>query len=67
MKQLQKIMKQNAIIFVTKIKLALPLQKNKEIIDSNKFRLLLRENILIKDDELILNRTMKLYPLEIFD
>ena len=35
--------------------------------DCNKFRLLLRKNLLIKRDKPILNRTMKLFPLEVFD
>ena len=35
--------------------------------DCNKFKLLLRENLLIKRDKPILNRTIKLFPLELFD
>ena len=35
--------------------------------DCNKFKLLLRESLLIKRDKPILNRTVKLFPLELFD
>ena len=35
--------------------------------ESNKFKLLLRESLLIKRDKSILNRTIKLFPLELFD
>ena len=35
--------------------------------ESNKFKLLLRESLLIKLDKLILNRTIKLFPLELLD
>ena len=35
--------------------------------ESNKFKLLLRESLLIKRDKLILNRTIKSFPLELFD
>ena len=35
--------------------------------ESNKFKLLLRENILIKRDKLVLNRLIKSFPLELFD
>ena len=35
--------------------------------ESNKFKLLLRESLLIKGDKLILNRTIKPFPLELFD
>ena len=35
--------------------------------ESNKFKLLLRESLLIKRDKPILNRTIKLFPLELFD
>ena len=35
--------------------------------ESNKFKLLLRESLLIKRDKPILNRTMKSFPLELFD
>ena len=34
--------------------------------DCNKFKLLLRESLLIKRDKPILNRTVKLFPLELF-
>ena len=33
----------------------------------NKFKLLLRESFFIKRDEPFLNRTIKLFPLELFD
>ena len=33
----------------------------------NKFKLLLRESLLIKRDKPILNRTIKSFPLELFD
>ena len=35
--------------------------------ESNKFKLLLKENLLIKGDKPILNRTIKSFPLELFD
>ena len=35
--------------------------------DCNKFKLLLRENLLIKRDKPILNRAIKSFPLELFD
>ena len=35
--------------------------------DSNKFKLLIRESLLIKRDKLVLNRTTKLFPLYRFD
>ena len=35
--------------------------------ESNKFKLLLRESLLIKRDKPILNRTIKSFPLELFD
>ena len=35
--------------------------------DCNKFKLLLRESLLIKRDKPILNRIIKSFPLEIFD
>ena len=35
--------------------------------DCNKFRLLLRESVLIKRDKPILNRTIESFPLELFD
>ena len=35
--------------------------------DSNRFKLLLRENLLIKRDKSVLNRTIKSFPLELFD
>ena len=35
--------------------------------DCNKFKLLLRESLLIKSDKPILNRTIKSFPLELFD
>ena len=35
--------------------------------DSNKFKLLLRESLLIKRDKPILNRTIKSFSLELFD
>ena len=37
------------------------------VADSNKFKLLLRENLLIKRDKPILSRTIKLFPVELFD
>ena len=37
------------------------------VADSNKFKLLLRENLLIKRDKTILSRTIKLFPVELFD
>ena len=36
-------------------------------IDSSKLKLLLRECLLIKCDKPTLNRTIKLFPLELFD
>ena len=35
--------------------------------ESNKFKLLLRESLLIKRDKPILNRTIKSFPIELFD
>ena len=35
--------------------------------DSKKFKLLLRDSLLIKRDRPILNRTIKLFSLELFD
>ena len=35
--------------------------------ESNKFKLLLRESLLIKHDKPVLNRTIKSFPLELFD
>ena len=35
--------------------------------ESNKFKLLLRESLLIKRDKPILNRSIKFFPLELFD
>ena len=35
--------------------------------ESNKFKLLLKESLLIKRDKPILNRTIKSFPLELFD
>ena len=35
--------------------------------DSNKFKLLLKESLLIKHDKPILKRTIKSFPLELFD
>ena len=35
--------------------------------ESNKFKLLLRESVLITCDKPILNRTIKSFPLELFD
>ena len=35
--------------------------------ESNKFKLLLRENILIKRDKPVLNRSIKSFPLELLD
>ena len=34
--------------------------------ESNKFKLLLRESLLMKSDKLVLNRTIKSFPLELF-
>ena len=34
--------------------------------ESNKFKLLLRESLLIKHGKVILNRAIKLFPLELF-
>ena len=34
--------------------------------DSNKFKFLLRESLLVKRDKPVLNRTIKLLPLELF-
>ena len=36
-------------------------------VDCNKFKLLLRENLLIKRNKPILNRTIKSFPLELFN
>ena len=35
--------------------------------DTNNFRLLIKENLLIKRDISILNRTIKSFPLKLFD
>ena len=35
--------------------------------DNNNFRLLIKENLLIKRDKPILNRTIKSFPLKLFD
>ena len=35
--------------------------------DTNSFRLLIKESLLIKRDKPVLNRTVKLFPLKIFD
>ena len=35
--------------------------------DTNNFRLLSMESLLIKCDKLVLNRTVKLFPLKLFD
>ena len=35
--------------------------------DTNNFRLLIKESLLIKRDKLILNRTIKSFPLKLFD
>ena len=35
--------------------------------ESNKFKLLLRETLLKKRDKPMLNRTIKSFPLELFD
>ena len=35
--------------------------------DTNKFRLLIKESLLIKRDKPILNRTIKSLPLKLFD
>ena len=35
--------------------------------DTNNFRLLIKESLLIKRDEPILNRTFKSFPLKFFD
>ena len=35
--------------------------------DSNRFKLLLRESLLIKRDKAVLNRTIKSFPLELLD
>ena len=35
--------------------------------DTNNFRLLIKESLLIKRDQPILNRTIKSFPLELFD
>ena len=35
--------------------------------ESNKFKLLLRESLLIKCEKLILNRTIKSFPLQLSD
>ena len=35
--------------------------------DTNSFRLLIKESLLIKLDKPVLNRTVKSFPLELFD
>ena len=35
--------------------------------DSNKFKLLIKESLLIKLDKPVLNRTTKSFPLDLFD
>ena len=35
--------------------------------DTNNFRLLIKESLLRKRDKLILNRTIKSFPLKLFD
>ena len=35
--------------------------------DSNKFKLLMKESLLIKRDKPVLNRTTKSFPLDLFD
>ena len=35
--------------------------------DSDQFKLVLRESLLIKRDKPILNKTIKLFPLQLFD
>ena len=35
--------------------------------DTNNFRLLIKESLLIKRDKPILNRTIKSFPLKLFD
>ena len=35
--------------------------------DSNKFKLIIKENLLIKRDKPVLNRTTKSFPLDLFD
>ena len=35
--------------------------------DTNSFRLLIKESLLIKRDQSILNRTIKSFPLKLFD
>ena len=35
--------------------------------DTNNFRLLIKESLLIKQDKPILNRTIKSFPLKLFD
>ena len=35
--------------------------------DTNSFRLLIKESLLIKNDKPVLNRTVKSFPLELFD
>ena len=35
--------------------------------DTNNFRLLIKESLLIKGDKPILNRTIKSFPLKLFD
>ena len=35
--------------------------------DINNFRLLIKENLLIKRDRPVLNRTVKSFPLKLFD
>ena len=35
--------------------------------DSNKFKLLIKESLIIKCDKAVLNRTTKSFPLDLFD
>ena len=35
--------------------------------DTNRFRLLIKESLLIKRDKPVLNRTVKSFPLKLFD
>ena len=35
--------------------------------DTNSFRLLIKESLLIKHDKPVLNRTVKSFPLKLFD
>ena len=35
--------------------------------DANKFRLLIKESLLVKRDQPQLNKTIKLFPLKLFD